>query len=55
MDPQIEELATFKRYEQRYGQTHNTVGEDEARDNFFKDQQIEDQYQQQMKKVRKPL
>ncbi len=55
MDPQIAELATFKRYEQRYGQSHNTVGEDEARDNFFKDQQIEDQYQQQMKRVRKPL
>jgi len=37
IDSNIADIATFKRYEQKYGSSNMTVGEDEARDNFFKD------------------
>ena len=40
----ITELASFK---QRYGGgASNLVGEDEARDNFFREQQMQDEYRQ---------
>lgn len=45
-DQGIQDLASFKRFEGRNFKDGGCLGEDEARDNFFKEQMVEDEVRQ---------